>query len=158
MTRIISVDPGFERLGVAIIEKENNRKERVIFSECFITSKKENHEERLLLIGEEISRLIKEHNPTSLAIENLFLNSNQKTAMRVAEAKGAVIYEAKKQGLSVFEYSPPQIKLAVTGNGRADKKSIIKMIPLLVKIDHKIKYDDEYDAIAVGLTYFAIER
>ena len=156
--KIISIDPGYERLGIAVIEKEKGGRECLIFSECFQTSKNLPHAERLFLIGQEISKVIKKFNPSALAIENLFLNTNQKTAMRVAETKGVILYEAKKNNLNIVEFSPPQIKLAVAGNGHADKKSIIKMIPLLVRMEKKLQYDDEYDAIAVGLTFFATQR
>ena len=78
--------------------------------------------------------------------------------MPVSEARGVILAECARYGLGVFEYSPPQIKLAVCGSGSADKKSIIKMVPLLIKVPPSIKIDDEFDAIAIGLTLFAIER
>lgn len=156
--KIISIDPGYEKLGIAIIEKESRGKERLLFSECFKTDKKLKHEERLFLAGGEIEKIIKEYKPTALALENLFINTNQKTAMKVSEMRGVILYLAEKNSLSVAEYSPPQIKLAVTGNGHSDKKSIMKMVPLLVKIEKIIKEDDEFDAIAVGLTFFAINK
>jgi crossover junction endodeoxyribonuclease RuvC len=78
--------------------------------------------------------------------------------MMVSEARGAILSEAAAAGLKAFEYSPPQIKLAVCGNGAADKKSIIKVVPMLLQIPPAVKIDDEFDAIAIGLSYFAIER
>src|SRR3989344_3771469 len=153
--RILGIDPGFERLGVAILEKDKKTKERVLFSECFKTSAKLEFSERLRLIGEEVKKIIKEYKPEVLAIETLFLNTNQKTVMRVAEARGVVIYEAAQAGLQIFEASPPQIKIATTGYGRADKMQIIKMVKILVNIDEDKKSDDELDAIAIALTAFA---
>ncbi len=154
--RILGIDPGFERLGVAILEKnKSGEKERVIFSECFKTSAKLDFAERLNLIGEEIQRIIKEYRPEILSIETLFLNTNQKTVMRVAEARGVVIYEAAQAGLKVFEASPPQIKIATTGYGRANKEQMIKMVKILVDVDSSKKSDDELDAIAIALTAFA---
>ncbi len=153
MTRILGIDPGFERLGIAILEKD--KKERVIFSECFKTSAKLEFAERLKLIGEEIRKVIKEYKPEVLAIETLFLNTNQKTVMRVAEARGVVVYEAAQAGLKIFEASPPQIKIATTGYGRANKEQMIKMVKILVEIDKSKKSDDELDAIAIALTAFA---
>ena len=129
--------------------------ERVLFSECFKTSAKLEFSERLRLIGEEVKKIIKEYKPEVLAIETLFLNTNQKTVMRVAEARGVVIYEAAQAGLQIFEASPPQIKIATTGYGRADKMQIIKMVKILVNIDEDKKSDDELDAIAIALTAFA---
>ena len=155
--RILGIDPGYERLGIAILEKnqKNNSKEQVIFSECFKTSAKLEFSERLKLIGEEVKKIIKEYRPEVLAIETLFLNTNQKTVMHVAEARGVVMYEASCAGLKIFEASPPQIKIATTGYGRASKEQIIKMVKILVEIDNLKKSDDELDAIAIALTAFA---
>lgn len=152
---VLGIDPGFERLGIAVIEKQKSEKERVIFSTCFKTSAKLSFDERLVLIGEEISRVIKKYQPEILAIETLFLTTNQKTVMHVAEARGVVIYEATKANLEIHEFSPPQIKVATTGHGQADKNQIIKMVKMLVKIDTEKKSDDEMDAIAVALTAIA---
>ncbi len=153
--RILGIDPGFERLGVAIIEKTKTEKETVVFSECFKTSAKLKFEERLVLIGEEVENIIKKYKPNVLAIETLFLTTNQKTVMRVAEARGVVIYESAKANLKIFEFSPPQIKIATTGYGKASKEQIIKMVKLLVKVDASKKSDDEMDAISVALTGLA---
>lgn len=156
--RIISIDPGYERLGIAIIEKEKGGKESYLHSECFHTPKTISHGERLAQVAEKIKEVITTWGPTSLAIETLFLANNQKTAMMVSEARGVILAECARHGLKVFEYSPSQIKLSVCGNGGADKKSIIKMVPLLLKVPATVKIDDEFDAIAIGLTFFAIER
>lgn len=154
--KVLSIDPGFERLGIAVIEKLKGEKEKLLFSECFETEKKLSFEKRLVLLGEHLEKILLEFSPDHLAIESLFLNTNQRTAMHVAEARGVIIYAGVRAGLQLFEYSPPQIKVAVAGNGRADKKAITKMIPLLLKIEKQIKRDDEYDAIAIGLAHLAI--
>ncbi|MES2060094.1 MAG: crossover junction endodeoxyribonuclease RuvC [Patescibacteria group bacterium] len=156
--RILGIDPGYERLGIAVLEKEKNGKEKYIFSECFKTSKDLPHAERLAKISGEINIVINKWQPEALAIEKLFLATNHKTAMMVSEARGAILSCAAGAGLKAFEYSPPQIKLAVCGDGRADKKAIIKMVPLLLSIPKTVKIDDEFDAIAIALTYFAIEK
>ncbi|MFZ2149948.1 MAG: crossover junction endodeoxyribonuclease RuvC [Minisyncoccia bacterium] len=154
--RILGVDPGFERLGIAILEKnKSDKKERVIFSECFKTSPKLEFPERLKLIGEEVRAVIKKYKPEFVSIETLFLTTNHKTVMRVAEARGVVIYEASRAGLCIFEASPPQIKIATTGYGKSDKAQIIKMVKILVDIDNSKKSDDELDAIAIAITGLA---
>src|SRR3989344_4760034 len=153
--RILGIDPGFERLGVAVVEKEKRSKEQVIFSECFKTNSKLEFGERLRLIGEEVQKIIKKYKPEVLAIETLFLTTNHKTVMRVAEARGVILYEAARQGLAAFEASTPQIKVAVAGHGGADKAQIIKMVKMLVRVDESKKSDDELDAIAIALTAFA---
>ncbi len=152
--RIIAIDPGYERMGVAILEK-NSGKEELLFSECFKTSAKIPHSERLNLIGEEIISIVKKFKPEALAIETLFFSTNRKTAMAVSEARGVMLFVAANNGLSIKEFQPNQIKVAVAGHGSADKTAMIKMVQKLITIPKKIQYDDEYDAIAVGLTYFA---
>jgi len=163
---ILGIDPGFERLGVAVLEKnKNEKKEKVLFSTCFHTSAKLEFSERLLLIGKEVRNIIKKFKPEILAIETLFLTTNQKTVMHVAEARGVIVYEAICAGLRIFEASPPQIKIATTGYGKANKEQVIKMVKILVDIDNKKtrpndhsvgrESDDELDAIAIALTAFA---
>ncbi|PIP87438.1 crossover junction endodeoxyribonuclease RuvC [Candidatus Campbellbacteria bacterium CG22_combo_CG10-13_8_21_14_all_36_13] len=156
--RLISIDPGYDRFGFAVIDKDIKGNQHLIFSGCIETNKKDSFEERLYQIGSELENIIKRHKPTALAIETLFFNTNQKTAMNVSQTRGMVLYIGKKFGLDLFEYTPLQIKVAITGYGRSNKDQIISMIPRLIKISGKIKYDDEWDAIAVGLTCFAHER
>jgi crossover junction endodeoxyribonuclease RuvC len=155
---LLSIDPGFERLGLAIIQKEGRGKETLLYSECFKTSAKLPHQERLLLIGNKIKDVIEEYKPTELATEKLFFTSNQKTVIPVAEARGVILYIAGLHNMSVSEYSPPQIKVAVTGHGHSDKKQIMDMVPRLITLIKPITSDDEFDAIAIGLTHCAISR
>jgi crossover junction endodeoxyribonuclease RuvC len=154
--RILGVDPGFERLGISVLEKkEGEKKEKVLFSECFKTSAKLEFSERLYLIGNEIKKIIKKYKPEVLSIETLFLTTNHKTVMHVAESRGVVIYEASRAGLKIFEASPPQIKIATTGYGASDKSQVMKMVKMLVEIDNSKKSDDELDAVAIAITALA---
>lgn len=153
--RILAIDPGYERMGIAILEHNHGKKDILLHSECLQTSAKLQFCERLRILGSEVENCAKKWSPDMLAIETLFYNTNQKTAMRVSEARGAIIYEAMRCGLEIHEYTPLQIKIAVTGYGRGDKKHVIAMIPKLISIRKVIKYDDEYDAIAIGLTCIA---
>ena len=155
--KIIAIDPGYERLGIAILEKGTG-KESLLFSECFKTSTEEKHENRLRLIGEEIEKVIKKYQPEAIGLETLFFKTNAKTAMKVSEARGVIMYEAAKNNLKVLEFTPLQIKVAVTGYGKSDKNQVTEMVKRLIKIARPIKSDDEYDAIAVGLTFFASYR
>lgn len=148
--RVIGIDPGYERLGVAVVEGKT-----LLYSDCFKTSATLPFPERLRLVGDEVARLITEYTPKALAIEKLYFNTNQKTGIAVAQVIGAVTYIAQAHGLTVHEYTPPQIKVACTSNGRADKKQVMAMLPHLITIDKKITYDDEFDAIAVALTHLA---
>lgn len=156
-TRIMGIDPGYDRLGVAIIERRpertaGKRSDVVIYSACIETSSSDRIYERLEQIGRETSLLMDEYEPTDLAIETLFITKNQKTAMRVAEARGIILYEATKRGIPIHEYGPMEIKSAVAGDGSADKARMTKMVSLLVDVPEKRRVlDDEYDAIAVAL-------
>lgn len=155
--RIISFDPGYERLGVSVIERINN-KNVVIFSDCIRTNTKDSHAERLFQLGGALEIIFEKYTPNISAIEGLFFTNNQKTALRVAEVRGIIIFLSKKYNCAHFEYTPNQIKVAVTGNGRATKKDIINMIPKLISFNKKNVLDDEYDAIACGITCLATER
>ncbi|MFZ2303739.1 MAG: crossover junction endodeoxyribonuclease RuvC [Minisyncoccia bacterium] len=154
--RIIAVDPGYERIGIAVLEKD--KKETLLFSECFKTKADLQFVDRLKLLGQKVAQIIEGYHPEELAIENLFIETNQKTAMRVAEARGAILYQARILGLEVYEYTPLQIKVAVTGYGKATKTQVMTMVKKLVSGAEAIKQDDEMDAIAIGLTHFAHNR
>jgi crossover junction endodeoxyribonuclease RuvC len=151
---ILGIDPGYDRIGIAILEKELG-KETLVFSFCFQSDKKMDINERIDSCIVYLQKIIQQYHPTELAIENLFFTNNQKTAMRVSEARGAIINLAKQQGLSVHEYTPLQIKQAITGYGRADKKQIAHMITHLIRLEPRKYIDDEIDAIAVALAHSA---
>lgn len=152
--RVIALDPGYDRLGVAVIE--NTTGSEVLLYSCCIESNKNNDlPERLLTIGTGFSHILKEYQPDAMGIETLFFNKNVKTAIGVAQARGILLYLAKEAGCTVYEFSPQQIKTAVTGYGKSDKKAVIDMVLRLVKNAPKKALDDEYDAIAVGVTTLA---
>ena len=156
--KIISIDPGYERLGIAVLEKLPRQKEMLLFSECFKTSAKLPHNERLVLIGNRIKEIIKKYKPEQLATEKLFFSGNQKTAMLVAEARGVILYTGSSMGLKVFEYTPNEVKIAITGYGRSEKRQMIDMVRKLIEVKKSTNSDDEFDAIAIGLTHFAIHK
>lgn len=151
---ILAIDPGYERLGIAILEKDKNN-EKLVFSTCFKTSAKTEHAERLLLIGLELEKVILKYKPEAVATEKLFFSNNKKTALMVAEARGVILYVAKKCGLNLIEFHPSDIKIAITGSGRADKKAIYFMAEKLITLPKTKMIDDEIDAICIGLTFFA---
>ncbi len=154
-SRVLGVDPGFDRVGVAVLEKD-----KVLFSKCIETNRKEDHSVRLLQIGQEIEKVIEKWAPNALAIEKLFFNQSVTNALKVAEARGVIIFEAARAGLEIFEYSPQETKIAVTGYGKADKRQVETMVRKLVEIPAKSakKLDDELDAIALGITHLAHAR
>lgn len=149
--RVLAIDPGYERLGIAVLEKQKG-KDVLLHSECFQTDKKHEHSKRLFLIFEKLEEIISEYKITTCAIETLFFSTNVKTALKVAELRGTILVLCEKYSISIKEFSPQAIKLGVTGYGKSDKTAVVKMIPLLIKINHTIKFDDEFDAIATGIT------
>lgn len=156
--KVLGIDPGYERLGIAVIEKTAGTKEQLLYSDCVRTSAKDTFETRLLALGKEVERVVAEYAPDALSIENLFLSNNQKTAMRVAEVRGMLMYIASKNGLKIEELNPLQIKLAITGDGKSSKDQMMKMVAMLIKMPVKKALDDEYDAVAVGLAFFALGK
>jgi crossover junction endodeoxyribonuclease RuvC len=154
---IIAIDPGYDRCGVAILSQEHG-KPTLHYSTCITTDKKLTFPERMHTVHTECVALVEKYACASMALERLYFNTNQKTAMHVAEVRGMLIQIASSAGITVSEYTPPQIKSAVTGSGAAPKAALIKMVPLLVKMDARKRLDDEYDAIAIGLTHLACVR
>lgn len=150
--RILGIDPGFDRVGIAIVEKKQGV-ESLIYSTCITTNKQDPIEKRLHTVGCRTAEIINEYTPHHLSIENLFFNSNQKTAFRVCEARGIIIHEAMRAELSIHEYTPLQIKMALTGYGRATKEQVTFMTEQILKVDLSKKIDDECDAIAAAIAH-----
>ena len=152
--RVIGIDPGYDRLGVAIMEYENGS-EKLLYSACIESDRSHPLPDRLQVVGDSLLSLIEEYTPDTLAVETIFFNKNVKTAIGVAEARGVFLYIAKSTGCQIYEFSPQQIKNAVTGYGKSDKKAVIDMVCRLVKGSPTNALDDEYDAIAVGVACLA---
>ena len=155
--RVIALDPGYDRLGVAVMENTDGV-ETLLFSTCIESSRLDELPARLLTIGTAFEKILKEYGPTAMAIETLFFNKNIKTAIGVAQARGTLLYLAKQAGCDVYEFNPQQIKSAITGYGNSDKKAVIDMVVRLVKNAPLSALDDEYDAIAIGVTCLATYR
>lgn len=155
--RVLALDPGYDRLGIAVLERVDG-KEILIHSTCLLTDRTESIPERLLVIGKTLEILLKEYVPHAVALETLFFNKNIKTGIGVAQVRGIIIYLAKQAGCTVYEFGPQEIKVAVTGYGKSDKNAVIDMVKRLVKNAPMKALDDEYDAIAVGITALAHHR
>jgi crossover junction endodeoxyribonuclease RuvC len=152
--RIIAIDPGYDRLGVAVLEGDGTSPV-IVFSACVTTNKNLAFPERLAALGEDFAKLLNVYTPEALAVETLFFNKNAKTAIEVAEARGVLLYLAATKCLPVHEYSPQAIKLAVTGYGKSDKTAVTAMVKRLAAGVPETALDDEYDAIAIGITCLA---
>ena len=147
---ILGIDPGIERMGCAILEK-GPAGEKLIYSTCLISSRNDAHEKRLLVLANGLKKIIKDFKPDMMAIEKLFFTANQKTAMKVAEARGVALLLAAENNLKVVEFTPLEVKMAMTGYGRAEKDQVRKMVLAMLKINDNKKLDDEIDAIAIAL-------
>ena len=155
--RVLGIDPGYDRLGVAVMEKREG-KETLLFSECVETNRRDPFETRLLHIGQALRKTISSWSPTLLAIETLYMSKNQKTALPVASARGVILFIAAEENLMVREYSPQAVKIATTGYGNSTKTQVIRMIPRLIPFTNTKARDDEFDAIAVAITALATEK
>lgn len=155
--RALGIDPGYDRLGVAILELVNG-KETVIYSDCIETESTHPLPERLHQLGVAIDILLTTYQPTIVGIETLFFNKNVKTAIGVAQARGIIVYLAKQHHCNLFELGPQEIKIAITGYGKSDKQAVVDMTKRLVSNVPDQAMDDEYDAIAAAVTALAHHR
>lgn len=155
--RVLAVDPGYDRLGVAVLEK-HDAKEVVLYSNCIETDKQHSLPKRLHQLGGAFRELLEEYQPMAVGIETLFFNKNQKTAMGVAQARGIIMFLAQEHQCAVYEFGPQEIKTAVTGYGNSDKRAVMDMLHRLVDNVPQTALDDEYDAIAIGVTTLAHHR
>lgn len=152
--KVIGIDPGYDRLGIAVVELVEN-KEHLLHSECFETDRNLPLTDRLYLLGTRFTELLTTHSPDAVALETLFFNKNQKTALGVAQARGVLMYLAKVHHCEIYEFGPQEVKVAMTGYGNSDKAAVIGMVQRLVQGAPTKALDDEYDAIAVGVTALA---
>lgn len=153
--RVLGVDPGYNRLGLAIIKQHPNGSQKVEFSVCVETKKSIDFSKRLWCLAEEFNLVVDTYQPEVVAMEKIFLSQNKKTAMAVAETRGMLKFLIETKKLPLVEYTPQQIKLTVTGFGRADKTQVKNLVNRLTGVDTKQKLDDEVDALAVALTALA---
>lgn len=154
--RILGIDPGYDRCGVAIVERDGG-KDTLLFSTCLSSPRGVSFEIRLLTLARGLRAVIDMHKPTVMALETLFMTNNKLTAMKVAEARGMIQLVGAEKGLTIRELGPGEVKLAITGYGKSDKAAMMVMITRLTGIK-KRAYDDEFDAIAVALAASATSR
>ncbi|MFH0930050.1 MAG: crossover junction endodeoxyribonuclease RuvC [Candidatus Moraniibacteriota bacterium] len=150
--RILGIDPGTATTGWAVVE-EKNKNPKLVACGCVNTSKFHSDEERLVEIGRDIALLIKKYKPDEAAAEDLFFFKNLKTAITVAQARGVILYEIKKNSVPLFSYTPLQVKQALTGYGRADKNQIQLMVKNILRLQRAPKPDDAADAVAIAICH-----
>jgi crossover junction endodeoxyribonuclease RuvC len=151
--RILGIDPGTGILGFGVIEVGIHSKVTLVDAGVIRTPVNEDDAVRLLTIYDELSTIIKDTNPDQMSVEKLFFAQNVTTAMTVAQARGVVLLCGMQAGLKIAEYTPLQIKLALTGYGRADKKQIQEMVRVILALKEVPKPDDCADALAAALTH-----
>ncbi len=147
----MGVDPGYGRMGFGFIYIEGSKMELVDYG-VMTTLVGDAFEDRLLHIANDLHDLFEHHDPDVMVVEKLFFGKSSTTAMKVAEARGVSLLMAAQSGVPVFEYTPSQIKKAVTGNGKATKKDVQKMVKQLLGLVRVPKPDDSADALAVAIT------
>lgn len=150
--RIIGIDPGTGLLGYGIIEISLTNPS-LVDAGVIRTPVKQKDEIRLLTIYQELGEIIKLTKPNIMAVEKLFFAQNVTTAMSVAQARGIVLLAGQQAGLTIYEYTPLQIKQALTGYGRADKSQIQEMVRVILKLKEVPKPDDCADALAAAITH-----
>lgn len=150
--RILGIDPGIGRTGWGVIASEQGNLRALNYG-CVETPAGMDMEKRLQVLYEQISRIIHEEKPDALAIEDLFFNTNAKTALVVGQARGVVLLVASQNNLSLGVYTPLQVKIAVTGYGRAEKGQVGQMVKTILKLTNIPKPDDTADALAIAITH-----
>jgi len=148
---ILGIDPGTTRIGYAIIDKKDADTLVILTYGCLETKNKE-QKDRLSEISVFVADLISKYRPEILAIEKLFFTKNAKTAFTVSEARGVIIDRANSQNIRIFDFTPPEVKLAVAGYGKAEKDQVRKMPCRILKIEKPPKLDDASDALAIAIT------
>lgn len=149
---ILGIDPGYAITGYCVLNYKNN-KFNLMTSGAVTSPADMKFELRLLNIYESLRNIIDEHKPDVMAVEELFFSRNTTTAIGTAQARGVAILAGAKSGINVYEYTPLQVKMAVTGHGRAEKKQVDYMVKLLLGIKESIKPDDITDAMAVAICH-----
>ena len=150
MERILGIDPGYGRVGFGVLEKIKGEWEAISWG-CIETKATCDFCSRLKSINQAVDKLIKKYQPGLAVVEDLFFAKNAKTAIKVGEARGVILLTCFLSGVKVVEFTPLQIKQAVTGYGKADKRQMQKVVQMILKIDKKINPDDAADALAGAL-------
>lgn len=155
--RILGIDPGLATVGWGVIDVLNGKYKPVAYG-VILTSKDSKLPNRLAVIEEDLKSLINKFKPDEIALEELFFNNNVTTAINVSQARGVILLTSIKECNNLYEYTPLQIKQALTGYGRADKKQIQQMTKTFLNLSNIPKPDDAADALAVALTHARTNR
>jgi len=150
--RILGIDPGFGMVGYGFVDFEGNE-EKVLNYGIIKTDPKVSLSKRLFEIYEGISKLIKIYQPTESAVEELYFFRNVTTAIFVGEARGVIILALEEAKMNIYEYTPMEVKMAVTGYGKASKRQVQEMVRIILKMDEIPRPDDAADALAIAICH-----
>lgn len=150
--RILGIDPGIAIVGYGIIDYIGNKFKTIDYG-AITTKAHTSLDSRLSIVYDGVCELIDKYKPDAVSIEELFFNTNVKTAITVAHARGVIVLASAKKGVETFEYTPLQIKQALTGYGRADKPQMQNMVKIMLGLNAIPKPDDVADALAVAVCH-----
>ncbi|MDE6776320.1 MAG: crossover junction endodeoxyribonuclease RuvC [Oscillospiraceae bacterium] len=150
--RILGIDPGYAIVGFGVIDYAGANFKPINYG-AIITEAYMPFTERLCMIDSDMHEILETYQPDCMAIEKLYFTSNQKTAIDVAQARGILILNACKKNIPVYEYTPLQVKMAVVGYGKAEKKQVMEMTKNILKLNHIPKPDDAADALAIAICH-----
>ena len=150
--RILGIDPGIAIVGYGVVDYEGNKFKTVDYS-AITTKAHTNLDSRLCIVYDGICGIIDRYKPDAVSVEELFFNTNVKTAITVAHARGVIVLAAAKKGVPTFEYTPLQVKSSVVGYGQAVKKQVQEMTRILLHLPAVPKPDDTADALAMAITF-----
>ena len=149
---ILGIDPGLAIVGWGVIESVRGQMRPIAYG-AITTPAHTDVEERLLMIANDMEALINKYHPDEMAIEELFFNTNITTGIAVAEARGVILCTAHAKGVKISEYTPLQVKQAVVGYGKAEKRQVIAMVTSILKLKSPPKPDDTADAVAIAICH-----
>jgi len=154
---ILGIDPGYGRIGFGLLEKKGNNFKTIDYGVIY-TDKNQELPKRLLKINYDLKMLIEKYNPNESAVEKLYFFKNVATAIQVGEARGVILLCLEKENIPIYEYTPFQIKQAVTGYGRAEKGQIQRTLKILLNLEKTPTPDDAADALAAAFCHGNFRR
>lgn len=151
--RVMAVDPGLTRCGLAVVDVEPNRRSTLVAVGVVGTAAEKSLDQRLLVIAEAVDQWLDRYSPDVLAVERVFSQLNVSTVMGTAQASGVVIVAAARRSIPVALHTPTEVKAAVTGNGQSDKTAVTKMVTKILRLDTPPRPADAADALALAITH-----
>jgi len=150
--RVLGIDPGYAIVGYGIVDYDGYKFNTVAYG-AITTSAGEPFSRRISVIYDDMKTILKTYKPDALSIERLYFNTNTTTAIDVAQARGVILLSAEQEGVEIFEYTPLQVKQAITGYGKAEKRQVMEMVKSFLSLKAVPKPDDTADALALAICH-----